>query len=265
MKKLIFAIVLALELSSCSNSNNERNNVSIQSAEVPGFNLQNFAALAKTTSDASKIETAINASGNTVNNLDLNKDGNTDFLKVDETDKTITVTDNDVNPAVTVCTMTVTPNGNNQANVNIQGSPQYCGSDYNYHSSFTLTDYLLLSYMLRPHVYYHPYYSYGYHPAYYQPYRTSSYRTVRTTTYTRPSSFSSSNSSFSSRRSVSSPSSSQRSFSTTTNDGSSRSSTFGSSSSRSSRSSSFGSSRSSRSSFGSSRSSSFGGGRSGRR
>jgi hypothetical protein len=121
----------------------------------------------KTTTNASDIETKINASGNNINDLDLNNDGNTDFLKVDETDKTITVTDNDVNPAVTVCTMTITTQGTNQATVNVQGSTAYCGTDNNYHSTFSLTDYLLLSYMLRPHAYYHPIYSYGYHPSYY--------------------------------------------------------------------------------------------------
>lgn len=279
---MIFAIIIASSLlTACSSGSGNNvsvqsvpaqgNNVSIQANDVPGFNIQNFADLVKKTSDPAAIEKAINDGANTVNNLDLNKDGNTDFLKVTETANTIQVVDNDVNPAVTICTLNVTPGANNQAAMNIQGSPQYCGNNYNYHSSFTLTDFLLLHYMLTPHRYYYPHYAYGYHPMYYHPYRVSPYRTVTRTTYrtvspgasyrssgsyrSPSSSYRSNTSSTPSRSSLSSPVRSQRSFTPNrSNSGGFRSSGFG----RSSSSSSFGGS--SRSSFGGSRSS-FGGGR----
>ena len=251
----------------CSNENPTQptaqvNNVEIKPVDVPGFNVQNFAEVVKKTTDAVSIEKAINGDNNPVNNLDLNKDNNVDFLKVQESANTIQVIDNDVNPAVTVCTLNVTPQGNNQAAVNIQGSPQYCGNNYAYHSNFTFTDFLLLHYLLTPHRYYYPHYGYGYHPSYYRPYRTSTYRTVTTyRTTTSPGSYRTSTGTNSprsaattaprtpARTSISAPTQSQRSFNVTpANTGAPRSSGFGKSSS--SHSSGFG---------GSSRSSGFGG------
>ena len=250
MKRLFICLLSIALMTSCTEQ--PVNNVQIQSAAIPGFNVQNFAQLIKTTADPAKIERDINDSNNTVNNLDLNKDGRIDFLTVNETDKTIQIVDNDVNPGVTVCTMTVSPQGNNQAAVNIQGSQQYCGNDYSYHSNFTLTDFLLLNYLMTPHhSYYYPHYVYGYHPYYYHPYYyhpygSRSYRTV-TRSYTtithygtsrRTASYGSSRSSY--RSSLSNPIRSQRSFSVNKSYSSGyRSSSFGSPRS------SFGSSRSS--------------------
>jgi hypothetical protein len=122
-------------------------------------------------------------------------------------------------------------NANNQADLAIQGNPSYVGYNNYYHSSFSFTDFLLLSYIMRPHAYYMPMYHYGYYPSYYT--RVHTYSTFRPTT-------SSYMSSRMSRSSLSSPMRSQRSFSTR------RSSSFGSHSSSSR--SSFG-----RRSFGSSR------------
>lgn len=252
-------------ITSCSNQSNQGNVVTVQSNDVPGFNVQNFATLVKKTSDAASIEKAINEPNNNVNGLDLNKDGNTDFLSVAETAQGIQVVDNDINPAVTVATLNVKPGANQQANMSIQGNQQYCGPDYSYQSNFTLTDFLLLNYMLRPHVYYYPHYAYGYHPGYYHSYSVSTYRTrVYPTGYRSVSSGSSyrntsstgaykSTPSTPQRSSLSSPTSSQRSFQVNkSNTGGFRSSGFGGSSH-----SSFGSS--SHSSFGSSSRSSFGG------
>ena len=277
MKKFLvasFIAILAISFCGCGcNSSSERNQVTVQPApaavQSPGFNVQNFAELVKTTSDPSSIEKAINDPGNAVNNLDINADGKVDFLSVNETANTIQVMDNDVNPATQICTLNITQTGQ-QASVAINGSPTYCGNNYAYHSSFSMTDFLLLHYMLTPHRYYYPHYAYGYHPAYYRSYRPASYRTVtrsysspgyRSSTYRNSTPTSTYRSSTPSRSSISSPSSSQRSFSTTPrNTGSFRSTGFGSSSSRPSSSFRSSSPSSSRSSFGSSRSS-FGGGR----
>lgn len=284
MKKMLIAIIIATSLfTSCSSGQNQGNNVTVQTNDVPGFNVQNFANLVKKTSDPASIEKAINSNNNDVNGLDLNKDGNIDFLGVQEVAGSIQVIDNDVNPAVTVATLKVTQSPGNQASMNIQGNQQYCGPDYSYQSNFTLTDFLLLNYMLRPHPYYYPHYAYGYHPAYYRPYTVVSYRTrVYPTgyhsTYRSTSSGtyrSTSNGTYRSstnntvnrapstpqRSSLSSPVRSQRSFQVnSSNTGGSRTSAFGRSSSSGSSHSSFGSGGS-RSSFGGGRSSFGGGGR----
>lgn len=263
MKRILLSLIIATSLVSCGcNSNNERNNVSIQTQQVPGFNVQNFSEVVKKTSNPDAIEKAINEPNNVVNNLDLNNDGKVDFLKVNEDANTIQVIDNDVDPNVTVATLNVTPQGNNQASMNIQGTPQYCGNDYSYHSSFTLTDMLLLHYMITPHVYYHPYYIPYYHPPYYHPYTRTTYRTVpvvRSNTTNIRSTPNVQKNVTPDRRSISNPNTSQRRFETNkSNDGSFRRSNFGRSNfGGSSPKSSFGYGRSS---FGSGRSS-FGGGR----
>jgi len=278
MKRILLLAAVSLVLFSCgSNSNpNQGNNVSIQANSLPGFNVNNFANLVKRTSNPTQIESAINAQDNDINNLDLDKDGKVDFLKVVESPNKIQVVD-DVNntDSVTVATLNITPNQtNDRAEMQIQGNPSYCGQDYYYHSSFGLGDMLLLSYMLSPHRYYYPMYHYGYYPSYYHRYGTSSYRTV-THTYSPSAGSGSFHPSANTRSSLSSPVHSQRSFSARDASSPVRSGGFGnrSSSSNSSstpRSSSFGSGSSSgRSTFGSggssfgSHRSSFGGGRSG--
>jgi hypothetical protein len=109
--------------------------------------------------------------------------------------------------SVTVAKINVTPNqSNNTADLNIQGNPDYVGNNNYYHSSFSLTDFLLLSYFLSPHSYYMPMYHYGYYPSYYS--------RVRTVSYFRPTTSSSMSSRYSNRRSLGSPTGSQRSFGT---------------------------------------------------
>ena len=268
MKKVFYLFGILILLNSCgSNGNNgQGNNVSIQSTALPGFNVNNFANLVRQTTNPSQLENQINQDGNDVNNLDLNKDGKVDFLKVTESENKIQVTDDvDENNAVNVATLTITRNqaDNNAADMQIQGNPSYCGQDYSYHSHINVGEVLLLAYLFSPHRYYVPMYHYGYYPPYYRGYATSSTRTVtRTYTTTRNVGGSSSPSvrpSTPSRSSLSNPTHSQRSFSARDNSKPVRSGGFGKSSSSGS---SFGSgSSSSRSSFGSGRSS-FGGGRS---
>lgn len=290
MKRLFSLLLITVTLLSCNS--NQPNVVTVQptpytqqqsdpntsgvqtSQQTPavGFDVQQFTNVLKTTTNPASLEQSINSQGNTINNMDLNNDGNVDFLRViEQQGNVIQVVDNDVNPAVTVVTLNITQQGN-QAMFTYQGNPTYCGSYYNYHSSFTLGDYLFLSYLLRPHYsYYHPYYRYGYHPGYYRPYGRVAYRpynrpyggsstyrssTNRTTTTTHTTVTRPSTPTVAPRTSLSSPTTSQRSFTPNTrNTGAPRSTGFGSSSSSSS---------SSRSSFGSSSRSSFGGGSRGR-
>lgn len=264
MKQILFLLSVPIILVSCGGNNNQipdqGNNVSIQTNALPGFNVNNFANLVKKTNNPSQIESAINAPDNDINNLDLDKDGKVDFLKVVESPNKIQVVD-DVNntDSVTVATLNITPNQtNDRADMQIQGNPTYCGPDYSYHSSFGIGELLLLSYMLRPHPYYYPMYHYGYYPSYYHSYSTTTYRTVTHTYNSSPSNAGGFHPSANTRSSLSNPVRSQRSFSARDASTPVRSGGFGSSSSSSSR-SGFGSGGSS---FGSRRSS-FGGSRSG--
>jgi len=236
MKPIIIPIAaLVLLVTGCNQNRPEQNNVTIENNTTAGFDVNKLGELVKTSTDPQTLEKAINDPNNHINNLDLDKDGNIDYLKVEEPDKDELKVVDDVSnsQSVTVASIKVNPTDNNTADLSIQGNTDYVGYNNYYHSSFSFTDFLLMSYFLRPHAYYVPMYHYGYYPHY--------YTRVRTVTNFRPST----SRAMSSRSSLSSPVRSQRSFSTRSNSSRVRSGGFG----RSSRSSSFG-----RSGFGRSRS-----------
>jgi hypothetical protein len=250
MKKILIPFVLLLlTFCSCTTGHTQNSvNINVTPSNLPGFNVPNFAQLLKSVKDPQSLEQAINSPNNNINNLDLNNDGQVDYLKVVETQPgTFQVVD-DTSP--TQSTIVATLNINQQNNtVNVYGNQSYCGNYYNYTSHFTLGDYLLLSYILRPHPYYVPMYHYGYYPSYY-------HRTVIRRTYvnSRPGRYATPTN-VPNRTSLSNPTTSQRSFSTRNTSQPVRTGGFGNRSG-----SSFGHS-SGRSGFGSSGGHSFGGGR----
>ena len=249
MKKILSAIGLVLLIAGCSQNPPQQNNVTIENDTNSGFDVNKLAQLVKTSTDPQTLEKAITDPNNHINNLDLDKDGNIDYLKVVEpaANRLNVVDDVSESDSVTVARIKVDPNqDNNTADLNIQGNPNYVGYDNYYHSSFSLTDILLMSYLMRPHAYYVPMYHYGYYPSYYT--RVHTYSTFRPTTSSAMSSR------IRNRSSLGSPTRSQRSFSTRSS-GTVRSGGFGQS--NGSNSSSVGRS-SGRSSFGRSRSSGFG-------
>ncbi|MEO6524650.1 MAG: hypothetical protein ABIN91_23400 [Mucilaginibacter sp.] len=239
MKKILVSIAFAVVLAGCSNRP-QQNNVSIESNTTAGFDVNKLGDMVKTSTDPQVLEKAINDPKNNINNLDLDKNGSIDYLKVTEPGKNQLAVVDDISKdqSVTVASINVNPTDNNSADLNIQGNPSYVGDNYMYHSHFGLGEILLLSYMLRPHPYYMPMYHYGAYPASYTSRRVvSNYRPTTSSAVSSP------------RRSFSG-SSSQRSFGTRSSGSGVRSGGFGSSR----RSSGFSSGSSSRRSFGSSRS-----------
>jgi len=305
MKRVHLFLAVGLLLASCgSNSQPPQNNVTyapqvqqvqqqpqnvqVSAPPVPGFDIQAFNNLLRTTSDPNAIMAAINANGNNINNLDLDGDGNIDYLKVDQINgNTLQVVDEvgkNPNQRTVLATLTINQQNNSYS---IQGNQQYCGDTYVYNSQpgISLGQLMFLHWMLMPRtVYYHP--TWGYHTGYYggyHPYHShystpynSGYMRQRTVTRTTTTTSSSTASNGQrqvqpqraqtpvqpQRNSLSNPQQSQRQYQVNTNNTGGKVSTgFGSkpattpsmnSSSSGSR-SSFGSSRSS---FGSSRSSS---------
>ena len=263
MKRIYLFLVVSLLLASCGNN---------QQPAVPGFDIQAFNALLAKTSDPNAILAAINANGNGINNLDLDGDGNIDYLKVDQiNNNTLQVVDeigNNPNQRTILATLTINPQNNSYS---IQGNQQYCGDTYVYSSppGITLGQMMFLSWMMNTRTYYHPVWGYhsgyygGYHP-YHSHYRTaynSGYiqqrRSVTTSTSTsmngRPQQQRQVTPAAPQRASVGSPQQSQRQFQVNTkNTGGAVSSGFGKSSGTTP--------SASRSGFGSSRSSGFGGG-----
>ena len=204
LKLFLIAAFASLSLHSCSDttaqnrvtvSHPQPQDINVQSNDIPGFNVNRFADLLKTTSSPDALTQAINAKGNDINNLDLDEDGQIDYLKVDQVDNTtLAVYDETNNDKVEVCKLTVNTQNNSYS---VVGSPQYCGNTYVYNSQpgITLGQFLFLHWMLTPHPYYHPYWGYhrgyyvGYHPYYThysRPY-TRTYSRTRTITRTVPS------------------------------------------------------------------------------
>ncbi|MFI5136530.1 MAG: hypothetical protein ACHQIM_01800 [Sphingobacteriales bacterium] len=206
MKKILIALtaIVFLAAGCMQNPPQQQNNVTIENNTTAGFDVNKLAQLVKTSTDPQTLEKAINDPNNHINNLDLDKDGNIDYLKVEESDKNKLKVVDDVSSSesVTVASINVAPTDNNTADLSIQGNPDYAGYNNYYHSSFTFTDFLLMSYLMRPHSYYMPMYHYGYYPSYYT--RVHTYSTFRPTT----------SPAMSSRSSLSNPSRSQRSFGT---------------------------------------------------
>lgn len=306
MKKLILSALLAISFASCNQTPNgqvyvqpapQQDVVVTPSTSQVGdqLDLQALGEVVKQSNSAEEIENKLNQSGS-INNLDLDGDGQVDYVKVNE------VNDNNgrgfvflvdtANGPEQVAQITLSQSGD-LANVNIQGNPTYYGSNNYYTTSHLVRDMLIYNYLFSPYhrpLYVSPY-RYGYYPRTYRSYATRGYHssprvTTRTTTtrtsrpvttrsssYGGSSSYGRSNSSAyrpttqagTRARSSYAPTSSQKSFKVTSPAASRpRTSGFGNSSNRSS---SYGSSRPSSSSSyssrpSSSRSSSYSSGRS---
>ena len=206
MKRIYIAVIAFMVFAVGCQNPPQQNNVTIENNTTSGFDVNKLAQFVKTSTDPQVLEKAINDPKNQINNLDLDKDGNIP------------------SESVTVASVNITPNGNTNADLSIQGNPSYVGYNNYYHSSFSFTDFLLLSYMLHPHSYYVPMYHYGYYPPYYSH--------VRTVTTFRPTSSPAMSSRAPSRSSLGSPSGSQRSFGTRNPSNGVRSGGFGNGSSR---------------------------------
>lgn len=292
--KLLLSAILAISLVSCKDNQNRvyvqepvQNDIVVTPTTSnigENLDLQALGELVKQSNSAEEIENKLNTSGS-INNLDLNEDGQVDFIKVNEVNdnsgKGFVFLVDGPNGSSQVATISLSQSGD-LANVNIQGNPQYYGSNSNYSTSHLVRDMMIMNYLYGG--YHRPYYSpyrYGYYPKTYHSYRSSysrpQTRTVTRTTTSRPSTTytktkSYGNSSYKSRpvtsasertKQMASPTRSQKSFKVTSpansrpktsGFGSSRSSSssYSGSSSKPKSSSSYGSSSSSRSSFGSS-------------
>ncbi len=180
-----FIIVVAWAIFSggCSKKQ-DRYNVEVQTmvSAADGLDLQAVGDLLKRAKTAEQLEKLLNDSGEGINNLDLDENGEVDYVQVEEYGSgnsrgfSLTV-ETSADEEQEVATIEIEKSGN-EADVQIHGNSHVYGANHYHRSRFGFGDYLLLSYMFRPHPFYMSPWGYGYHPSYYRPYRT-----VSTTAY----------------------------------------------------------------------------------
>ncbi len=189
---LVVVVIFSL-IKPASKTQNYNVNVSTStSAAADGLDLQAVGALIKKTKDAEDLEKLVNDKSVGINNLDLNEDGNVDYIKVtefgDDSAKGFSLTVEPVKgEEQEVATIHLEKSSDKQASVEVRGNRQIYGSNHYYHSYFPIGSLLLWSYLWRPHPFYASPWGYGYYPSYYRSYPrvgVSAYQN-RTRTVTR--------------------------------------------------------------------------------
>jgi hypothetical protein len=172
-------------------------NIIAEKNYAEGLNLQALGELVKKSSDAKTLEEELNKP-NSINNVDLNEDDKVDYLKVTEYGKDnirgLSITaDISKDETQEIATIEISKTDNNAemavtGNSTIYRDP---GTSY-YHSSFGLTDLIILGYLFGPrHTYWASPYGYGMYPSYYRPYGVApaSMYSNRMNTYTKTTRF----------------------------------------------------------------------------
>lgn len=138
-----------------------------------GFDLAAATALAKKAKDAADFERLLNSPSEAVNNIDLNDDGKVDYIKVTEygsgNTRGFSLTD-EISPGKIqeIATIEFQKETNaSAATVQTTGNPSLYGASHYHHSSFGLTDALLVGWMFSNRPTYTSPYGYGNYPPYY--------------------------------------------------------------------------------------------------
>jgi len=183
MKSLILLITLFVVFSNLYAT--DTTTVKAKSTEISdNLDLEAVATLFGEAKNIEEFEKKLNDPKTQVSNLDLNKDGQVDYLRIIETskDNTRTVTLQAVigkDKHQDVATINVKKSKEGKTEVQVVGDTKIYGSDYVIVPVYT-TPPVIYVYFYTP--YYHPYrspYYYGYYPVYYHPwhpYPTHRYR-----------------------------------------------------------------------------------------
>lgn len=199
MKKIIPILLAFLMFYSCGKK--PKTTVSVQPAAesvntVDGENLdlQLVGELYMKSKDAEAFEKKLNDPATKLNNLDLDGNGEVDWItvtEVDSGDPNLRMASLSVNFSETdieeVATIEVSKTADGGGEVYLTGSESVYGSGAHYQSRMSMSDAILLSYLYSPRYrpYYSPYYGYARPIGYgYSPYRTVPMTQYRTTTRT---------------------------------------------------------------------------------
>ena len=168
----IFAAIVLFSMSSqCSRKTNDFEPLStevILKEYSKGLNLDATTELAKKSKDAADFERLLNSQSEAVNNIDLNDDGKVDYIKVTEygsgEKRGFSLTD-EISPGKIqeIATIDI-ERGVDKATVQTTGNPSLYGPDSYHHSSFGLTDALLVGWLFSNRPSYSSPYGYGNYP-----------------------------------------------------------------------------------------------------
>lgn len=163
-----------------------RVNVNVVDAEASvskALDLQALGSLAGKVRSGEELEEALNSPKEGLNNLDLNGDGAIDLLTVREFEengqKGFTIIDPLPEGEVELARVEISRLSDTEGRVAVRGNPDYYGEQSYYHRRFGLGEFLLFSYLFRPHPLYYSPWGYGAYPRYYSyrsPVSASAYR-----------------------------------------------------------------------------------------
>jgi len=161
-----------------------------------GLDLKAVGVLLKKAKTAEELEQLLNSPAQGINNLDLDGDGNVDYISVAEYgNDAIKGFSLSTQPASgetqELATIEVEKTSESKGQMQIRGNEQIYGRNHYHHSTFGFTDFLIMSYLFSPHRSYMSPWGYGAYPGNYSSYRTTSNNDYRNRTgrYTSGSSF----------------------------------------------------------------------------
>ena len=194
--KIFVAVFVLIVLVSFFSSSNDRQlvatnyNVNVQRisangvSAADGLDLQAVGGLVKRARSAEDFETLLNSEAEGINNLDLNEDGETDYIKVTEYGDDVVQgfslsTELAQGQEQEIATIEIEKQSDTEAEVEVHGNQQIYGNNHYHRSRFSFTDALILSYLWRPHGFYSSRWGYGSYPPSYRRYSTVTPNTYR--------------------------------------------------------------------------------------
>ncbi|MDJ0841675.1 MAG: hypothetical protein QNK37_34530 [Acidobacteriota bacterium] len=160
--------------------------VALDAAASSGLDLQALVGLAKTAKDAEDLERKLNEPGG-INNLDLNEDEQVDYIAVTEYGNRDAwgfslTTEPEEGQVQEVATIEMERQGENQARISANGSPNIYGPLMTYMVVDTIGDIIMWNYLLNRTSPWRSSYRYGRYPSYYRSYRPVGYNSYYTRT-----------------------------------------------------------------------------------
>ena len=183
----VLAVFLLGAASGCVRDTPQQVSVTSLASAADGLDLQAVGELLKKAKDGEQFEQLLNDADEGLNNLDLDEDGNVEFIKVteygegDSTGFSLTVDMGD-GEEQEIATIDLVKTTGGDVDVELQGNPQVYGPNHYYSRRYGVGDYLLLGYLFSPHGMYFSPYRHGFYPGFYRPYPVVGITTYRTRT-----------------------------------------------------------------------------------